>query len=183
MRKRRLQSHELHLAKEQIRTELIIDTESTHNHMESNGKALICGRKTTALEDILDAVASVTLEQLSTFMEKYLKAVRPSICLVGDFRADRYIAYQRDIGYFWQRAGGNMTKREYVLFLEDLRKYLSGKLPESTVDGHVAYYRNYIENEIKNGRSEAQVMSGLGDPRMIGRTILDTSPRTAKQRL
>ena len=66
-----------------------------------------------------------------------------------------------------------MTKRE---FLEDLRKYLSGKLPESTVDGHVAYYRNYIENEIKNGRSEAQVMSGLGDPRMIGRTILDTSP-------
>ena len=66
-----------------------------------------------------------------------------------------------------------MTKRE---FLEDLRKYLSGKLPESTVDGHVAYYRNYIEKEIKNGRSEAQVMSGLGDPRMIGRTILDTSP-------
>ena len=76
--------HELHLAKEQIRTELIIDTESTHNHMESNGKALICGRKTVALEDILNAVASVTLEQLSTFMEKYLKAVRPSICLVGD---------------------------------------------------------------------------------------------------
>ena len=30
--------HELHLAKEQIRTELIIDTESTHNHMESNAK-------------------------------------------------------------------------------------------------------------------------------------------------
>ena len=76
--------HELHLAKEQIRTELIIDTESTHNHMESNGKALICGRKTVALEDILNAVASVTLEQLSTFMEKYMKAVRPSICLVGD---------------------------------------------------------------------------------------------------
>ena len=161
--------HELHLAKEQIRTELIIDTESTHNHMESNGKALICGRKTVALEDILNAVASVTLEQLSTFMEKYLKAVRPSICLVGDLE-------QTDISRISAILDTTLDRVFKREFLEDLRKYLSGKLPESTVDGHVAYYRNYIENEIKNGRSEAQVMSGLGDPRMIGRTILDTSP-------
>lgn len=65
-----------------------------------------------------------------------------------------------------------MTKRG---FLADLRKYLSGKIPESAVEGHIAYYKNYIESEMNRGKSEAQVMDELGDPRMIGRTILDMS--------
>lgn len=65
-----------------------------------------------------------------------------------------------------------MSKYE---FLGQLKNYLSGQLPESAVENHVAYYKNYIENEVRGGRSETEVLSELGDPRLLGRTILDTS--------
>lgn len=69
-----------------------------------------------------------------------------------------------------------MSKYE---FLGQLKTYLSGQLPETAVENHVAYYKNYIENEIRGGRSEEEVLSELGDPRLLGRTILDTSKGSA----
>lgn len=63
-----------------------------------------------------------------------------------------------------------MSKHE---FLEQLRDYLSEQLPENAVRGHIDYYKHYIENEIRGGRREAAVISELGDPRLLGRTIID----------
>lgn len=63
-----------------------------------------------------------------------------------------------------------MSKYE---FLEQLKNYLSGQLPDNVVLNHVAYYRSYIENEIKGGRREADVLSELGDARLLGKTIID----------
>lgn len=76
--------HELRLAKEQIKTELIIDAESTHNHMESNGKAVIYGEPLVSLDDVLKDIESVTASDINAFIEKYLKNIQPSMCLVGD---------------------------------------------------------------------------------------------------
>lgn len=76
--------HELRLAKEQIKTELIIDAESTHNHMESNGKSVIYGEPLVSLDEVLKDIENVTAEDINAFIEKYLKNIQPSMCLVGD---------------------------------------------------------------------------------------------------
>lgn len=70
-----------------------------------------------------------------------------------------------------------MMKRE---FLEELKTALSGQLPVSEVAGHVAYYKNYIEEQERSGKSETEILNMLGDPRLIARTILDTAPNSAE---
>ena len=64
-----------------------------------------------------------------------------------------------------------MSKTE---FLDILYNQLSGQMPEGSVAAHVQYYRNYIEDEQQKGRTETEVLSELGDPRLIARTLLDT---------
>lgn len=58
-------------------------------------------------------------------------------------------------------------------FTEELRKALSGRVSHATVNENVSYYENYIDAEIKKGRSEKEVLKELGDPRLIARTIID----------
>ncbi len=62
-----------------------------------------------------------------------------------------------------------MSKQE---FLDTLRRALARELSEGEVADNINYYWNYIEQEIAFGKSEEQVLSELGDPRLIARTIL-----------
>lgn len=64
-----------------------------------------------------------------------------------------------------------MSKTE---FLDILYNQLSGQMPEGSVAAHVQYYRNYIEDEQQEGRTETDILNDLGDPRLIARTLLDT---------
>ena len=64
-----------------------------------------------------------------------------------------------------------MDKKE---FLDILYNQLSGQMPEGNVAAHVQYYRNYIEDEQQKGRTEDEILTELGDPRLIARTLLDT---------
>ena len=68
-----------------------------------------------------------------------------------------------------------MRKNE---FLEELRVALSSDLPNSAIQENINYYRDYINTEISNGRTEEDVMDELGDPWIIARTIKDTSGYT-----
>ena len=63
-------------------------------------------------------------------------------------------------------------------FLETLRTQLSGQMQEGRVAAHVRYYRDYMEAEMRKGRSEEEVLTELGDPRLIARTLLDTDPQS-----
>lgn len=65
-----------------------------------------------------------------------------------------------------------MTRFE---FSHQLRKALSGRVSHSVVNENVAYYENYIDAEIKKGRSEKEVLEELGDPRLIAKTIIGTA--------
>ena len=69
-----------------------------------------------------------------------------------------------------------MNKKE---FLDILYEQLSGQMPEGNVAAHVQYYRNYIEDAVTQGRTEAEVLNELGDPRLIARTLLDTDSTTS----
>lgn len=64
-----------------------------------------------------------------------------------------------------------MNKKE---FLDILYDQLSGQMPEGNIAAHIQYYRNYIEEQQQAGRTEADILKELGDPRLIARSLLDT---------
>ncbi|SFK74958.1 Uncharacterized membrane protein [Lachnospiraceae bacterium KH1T2] len=71
-----------------------------------------------------------------------------------------------------------MTKQE---FLEGLRIALTGSVSAGVLNDNMRYYEEYIDSEIRKGKTEAEVMDSLGDPRLIAKTIIDTSSGNASQ--
>ncbi|WP_455716913.1 DUF1700 domain-containing protein [Anaerosporobacter sp.] len=65
-----------------------------------------------------------------------------------------------------------MTKEE---FIKDLRESLYTEIPSIEIENNVRYYSEYIDNQLRSGRTIDQVMGELGDPRLIARTIIETS--------
>lgn len=65
-----------------------------------------------------------------------------------------------------------MSRQE---FIEKLRMTLSGRLPSAAVADNVNYYEDYINMEIRKGRTEEEVLAALGDPRLIAKTIIQTN--------
>lgn len=66
-------------------------------------------------------------------------------------------------------------------FIDTLRRALSGKVSDYELTDHVRYYEDYIRQEMNRGRSEQEVLEELGDPRLIARTILETSGMKAPE--
>ena len=50
-----------------------------------------------------------------------------------------------------------------IEFVEQLRRSLSGIEDYTFVNDTIAYYENYIESQIRMGKSEEQVMQELGE--------------------
>ncbi|MDD6492374.1 MAG: DUF1700 domain-containing protein [Firmicutes bacterium] len=61
-----------------------------------------------------------------------------------------------------------MTKQE---FLMQLQRSLNGSIGSRKAQNHVAYYQEYIEIEVRKGRSEEAVTEEIGDPRLIAKSI------------
>ncbi|MCC8126749.1 MAG: DUF1700 domain-containing protein [Clostridiales bacterium] len=61
-------------------------------------------------------------------------------------------------------------------FLQRLQDSLSGEIPPESVRENLQYYNSYIREEKQKGRDEAEILEELGDPRLIARTIIDTTP-------
>lgn len=64
-----------------------------------------------------------------------------------------------------------MTRYE---FTERLRNTLVGEVPATVVEENVRFYDRYISDEVAKGKSEEEVLAGLGDARLIAKTILET---------
>ena len=60
-------------------------------------------------------------------------------------------------------------------FLRQFRDALDGKVSENVIQDHVNYYRSYINSQIAGGRSESDVLGMLGDPRLLAKTIEESS--------
>ncbi|MCD7724437.1 MAG: DUF1700 domain-containing protein [Clostridiales bacterium] len=65
-----------------------------------------------------------------------------------------------------------------IEFIERLRRTLAGSLSSGQVAEHVRYYQEYIRMEMGKGRSEAEVLAGLGDPRLLAKSIIEASKRS-----
>ena len=62
-----------------------------------------------------------------------------------------------------------MSKQEFV---DRLRVSLSGKISPASVEDNARYYEDYINTHIRLGEPEEDVLEGLGDPRLIARSIV-----------
>lgn len=60
-------------------------------------------------------------------------------------------------------------------FIEILRNQLTGQMQEGRAAAHVRYYEDYIQSQICGGRTEAEILAELGDPRLIAKTLIDTN--------
>jgi hypothetical protein len=60
-------------------------------------------------------------------------------------------------------------------FLRQFREALEGKVSEQVINENAAYYRNYINNQVNSGKSESGVLHELGDPRLLAKTIEESS--------
>ena len=63
-------------------------------------------------------------------------------------------------------------------FLDKLRISLNGKIAANQVEEHIRYYEDYINVEMRKGKSEEEVMLSLGEPRLIAKTIVETSSKS-----
>ncbi len=70
-----------------------------------------------------------------------------------------------------------MGKQE---FIDRLRAALNGRVSSAVLTENINYYEDYINTQIRLGRSEEEVLGSLGDPRLIARTIIQTSGQDAQ---
>lgn len=59
--------------------------------------------------------------------------------------------------------------------MSKLRAALNGRIPAPQVEDTINYYEDYINVEVRKGKSEEEVLKSLGDPRLIARTIIQTN--------
>ena len=62
-----------------------------------------------------------------------------------------------------------MSKQE---FLDGLRRSLVSGMESQEINEHINYYSQYIDSQIRMGTSEEEVMTSLGEPRLIAKTLL-----------
>ena len=65
-----------------------------------------------------------------------------------------------------------MSKEE---FLNELRTALMGNVSSAVINENVDYYEDYINTEVRKGRTEEEVLESLGEPRLLAKTVIDTA--------
>lgn len=65
-------------------------------------------------------------------------------------------------------------------FMEKLQRSLAGGLNSVQVADNMRYYQDYIESEIRKGRSEADVLGQLGDPRLLAKSIIEANKHSGE---
>ncbi|MBQ9437723.1 MAG: DUF1700 domain-containing protein [Lachnospiraceae bacterium] len=57
-------------------------------------------------------------------------------------------------------------------FVQELRRSLTGKIPQDAMERHVRYYEDYIDIRERTGDLPEELMEKLGDPRLLAKTII-----------
>ena len=66
-------------------------------------------------------------------------------------------------------------------FLDILRGQFAGNMQEGKAAAHVRYYEDYIQSQVRGGRSEQEVLQELGDPHLIAKTLIDTDDGSTQE--
>ncbi|MDF2541623.1 MAG: ymxG [Herbinix sp.] len=86
IKKKGVTKEELDMTKEQIKTELILGSESAKSRMNSNGKSMLNRGTILPLENVIEGVNNVSLEHIKDFSNRYLNLKDGSVSLVGNLK-------------------------------------------------------------------------------------------------
>jgi type IV secretory pathway VirB6-like protein len=67
------------------------------------------------------------------------------------------------------------------IFLKILKESLIGEISELEVYSNLQFYSDYIDEKLRKGGSEEEIFESLGDPRLIAKTIIETSKTGTKR--
>jgi uncharacterized membrane protein len=65
-----------------------------------------------------------------------------------------------------------MTRNE---FITELREALEGLVPADVLRDNLAYYEEYYRSGHRQGKSDEQISSELGNPRLIAKSIIEAN--------
>jgi len=60
-------------------------------------------------------------------------------------------------------------------FLKELKECLEGDIPEYEIKSHIEFYDDYFNQKIKEGKTAKDVVDEIGSPRLIAKTLKNTS--------
>ena len=60
-------------------------------------------------------------------------------------------------------------------FINQLRISLAGKASQSSIDDNVNYYNDYIDMQLKTGKTEQTIFLELGNPRLLAKSIIEST--------
>ncbi|MDF2512896.1 MAG: ymxG [Herbinix sp.] len=87
LKKKGVTKDELSMTKEQIKTELILGSESAKSRMNSNGKSMVYRGRIIPIEEIVSGIEGVTQESILEFANRYFDFKTASISLVGNLKS------------------------------------------------------------------------------------------------
>lgn len=71
-----------------------------------------------------------------------------------------------------------MNKYEFITALQ---RHLTGKISAQKLQELTNYYNDYIDTEIRKGKSEDEVLASLGEPRLLAKSIVAAESRGATE--
>ena len=77
---------ELNMAKEQIKTDIIMGSEGARSRMNANGKAILNRGRLVTLQELIDGIERVSLEDVKEFASRYLDFTYSSMSQVGNIK-------------------------------------------------------------------------------------------------
>ena len=86
LKKNGITEDELTMAKEQIKTELILGNEGARNRMNSNGKSMLNRGRVVSLDELTEGIDKVGLDDIRDFANKYMDLSNSSISFVGNIK-------------------------------------------------------------------------------------------------
>lgn len=60
-------------------------------------------------------------------------------------------------------------------FIDELHRALASQLSVDEIRGHIEYYNEYIDMQIRKGSTEEEIISSLGNPRLLAKSILEAN--------
>lgn len=75
---------EVHQSYSQIRSELLLSLENTHNRMNHNARNLLYWNRAVSIDEILETLQKVTAEDVMAYMEEFCRAEQISVTLAGN---------------------------------------------------------------------------------------------------
>ena len=98
----KITDEELNTHKNQVKTELIMSSESAKSRMDANAKGVLIRGHVKTLDQVLEEIDKVTTQTILDFAQKVLKQQKPSMCVVGAENQVKFSTLKKEFEQQWQ---------------------------------------------------------------------------------